>query len=53
VTSARITADDGKEIANHYQSIPVQLHFYRLDFRRPASPAQTFQASADILNAAE
>jgi hypothetical protein len=34
VTSARITADDGKEIASHYQSPPVRVRFYRLDFQR-------------------
>jgi hypothetical protein len=34
VASARITADDGKEIASHYQSPPVRVRFYRLDFPR-------------------
>ncbi|SRR6266542_1668418 len=34
VASARITADDGKEIASHYQSPPVRMRFYRLDFQR-------------------
>ena len=34
VASARITADDGKEIASHYQSPPVRVRFYRLDFQR-------------------
>jgi hypothetical protein len=33
VASARITANDGKEIASHYQSPPVRVCFYRLDFQ--------------------
>ena len=40
VASARITADNGKEIASHYQSPPVRVRFYRLDFQRhePRNP---------------
>ena len=34
VASAHITADDGKEIASHFQSPPVRVRFYRLDFQR-------------------
>jgi hypothetical protein len=35
VTSARITADGGPGvIASRYQSPPVRVHFYRLDFER-------------------
>jgi len=34
VASARVTADGGKEIPSHYQSPPVRVRFYRLDFER-------------------
>ena len=34
VTSARITAEGGREVASHYQSPPVRVRFYRLDFPR-------------------
>jgi len=34
VASARVTADGGKEIPSHYQSPPVRMRFYRLDFER-------------------
>jgi len=34
VASARVTADGGKEIPSHYQSPPVRVCFYRLDFQR-------------------
>jgi hypothetical protein len=34
VTSARVTADDAQEISSHYQSPPVRMRFYRLDFER-------------------
>jgi hypothetical protein len=36
VASARVTADDGKEISSHYQSPPVRMRFYRLGFERQA-----------------
>jgi hypothetical protein len=38
--SARITAEGGREVASHYQSPPVQVRFYRLDFQRqePRNP---------------
>jgi hypothetical protein len=34
VASARITAEGGREVASHYQSPPVRVRFYRLDFQR-------------------
>ena len=34
VASARITAERGREVASHYQSPPVRVRFYRLDFQR-------------------
>jgi hypothetical protein len=34
VASARITTDGGREVASHYQSPPVRVRFYRLDFQR-------------------
>jgi hypothetical protein len=52
VASVRITANDGKEIASHYQSA-VHLHFYRLDFQRPESAEKSFPARATIVNQAE
>src|SRR5439155_18902653 len=34
VASARITADGWSRVANRYQSPPVRVRFYRLDFQR-------------------
>jgi hypothetical protein len=34
VTSARITADGGTAVASYYQSSPVRVRFYHLDFQR-------------------
>jgi len=34
VASARITTDGGREVASRYQSPPVRVRFYRLDFQR-------------------
>jgi hypothetical protein len=34
VASVRITTDGGKAAASCYQSPPVRLRFYRLDFQR-------------------
>ena len=34
VTSARISADRGRGVASRYQSPPVRVRFYRLDFQR-------------------
>jgi len=34
VASARITTDGGKAVASRYQSPPVRVRFYRLDFQR-------------------
>jgi hypothetical protein len=34
VASARITSDGGREVACRYQSPPVRVRFYRLDFQR-------------------
>ena len=52
VTSARITADGEKALASHYQSPPVQVHFFRLDFQRPQSPEKSF-AGAGMFDAAD
>ena len=53
VVSARITAGDGKAVASQYESPAVRVRFYHLDFQRPESAGQSFQANADLLHAAE
>ena len=48
-----ITAGDGKAVASQYESPPVRVRFYHLDFQRPESTGQSFHASANLLNAAK